>query len=64
MHPNLVKFRGYVAASGAVRASWPSKTNMRRVSERLISSIGRLKLTNQGGLVLVNYMVIMSAVFG
>jgi hypothetical protein len=49
MHPNLVKFRGYVAASGAVRASWPSKTNMRRVSGRLMSSIGRLKLTNQGG---------------
>jgi hypothetical protein len=41
-HPNLVKFRGYVAKSGAVRASVT-------VHEKFASGTGRLSATSGGG---------------
>jgi len=41
-HPNLVKFRGYVAKSGSVRASVT-------VHEKFASGTGRLTATTGGG---------------
>ena len=41
-HPNLVKFRGYVAKSGSVRASVT-------VHEKFASGTGRLSATSGGG---------------
>ncbi|WP_082078637.1 hypothetical protein [Bradyrhizobium sp. LTSP849] len=41
-HPNLVKFRGYVARSGSVRASVT-------VHEKFASGTGRLTATSGGG---------------
>ena len=41
-HPNLVKFRGYVAKSGSVRASVT-------VHEKFASGTGRLSQTSGGG---------------
>jgi hypothetical protein len=41
-HPNLVKFRGYVARSGSVRASVT-------VHEKFASGTGRLMATTGGG---------------
>ncbi|MGY3423446.1 hypothetical protein ACVWZW_003921 [Bradyrhizobium sp. F1.13.4] len=41
-HPNLVKFRGYVARSGSVRASVT-------VHEKFASGTGRLAGTSGGG---------------
>jgi hypothetical protein len=40
-HPNLVRFRGYVAASGAVRASVTVQDKFASGSGRLLTSSGR-----------------------
>jgi hypothetical protein len=48
-HPNLVRFRGYVARSGAVRASVTVHDKYASGSGRLASSSGRGKWTGYSG---------------
>jgi hypothetical protein len=48
-HPNLVRFRGYVARSGAVRASVTVKDKYASGSGRLSSNSGRGTWTGHSG---------------
>jgi hypothetical protein len=48
-HPNLVRFRGYVARSGAVRASVAVQDKYAAGSGRLASNFGRGKWSGYSG---------------
>ena len=48
-HPNLVKFRGYVARSGAVRASVTVQDKHASGSGRLSGAVGRGKWSGYAG---------------